>query len=311
MAINSRLLLCHTPSICLGPKGPSLGNSQSGRLRFSLLAHYLQCHLCSVRVGTKLYISPTTLTRRIVKDIHGLLISFWSDFQCLLTMPIRLACAACSGSFLSHPWANSPGRPALHSFTRRSAHSSFATFLYHAVPQHRQVHSVARQQCDLGANWSRPDRSSRAGFLPSVSTALTSWHLRLRGPGLLSRPGASRPGRTRSLAETSVACFPLRAASPFWSGGHPPPTLAPPHASQGLAVSFALLLSSLLRLQSRQGMSLPALRWAHSLQSLPPSVRGSPSPRLSSSPHCHRRLHCMALVAPSQLSLSLILLLVI
>ena len=84
-----------------------------------------------------------------------------------------------------------------------------------------------------------------------------------------------------------------------------------PFPRPSLAVSFALRLSSLPRVPSRQGTSLPALCWAHSLQLLPPSIRGPPSPRLSSSPHCHRRLHCMVLVAPSHLRLSLISLLVI
>ena len=202
--------------------------------------------------------------------------------------------------------ASSPYRPEPHPFTRWAAHSSFAAFLYHAVPQHRQVHSASRQQCGPGVSWSCPGWYPRECAFPVGSTALPSWHLRLRGTGLLSRPGASRPGRTWSLAETSVACFPPKAASLLGSGGRPSFTLTPPHVSEGLAVSFALRLSSLPRVPSRQGASLLALCRTHSLQLLSPSIRGSPAPRLSSSHHCHRRLHCMVLGAPFHSRLSLI-----
>ena len=128
------------------------------------------------------------------------------------TITTMLLCATCSSSFLSYSYASPPSHLPLPSSTRRSAHSSFAIFLYQTVPQHLQVHSVSRQQP--------------------------------RGAGLHNRPGASRPGRTRSFARTSIARFSPKAAGLPWSVGRSTPTLTPPHVPEGLAVSCARRVSS-------------------------------------------------------------------
>lgn len=161
----------------------------------------------SPRDGTSLFISPTVLSGQGMKHVKDTLAEFRIGFPQLPTITAIPPCATRSSSSLSHSYACSLSHPPLPSSTRRSAHSSFAIFLYQTVPQHRQVHSVSRQQCDLGA----------------------SWHGRPRGAGLHNRPGASRPGRTRPLAGTSFACFSPKATDLPWSVDSSTPTLASPH----------------------------------------------------------------------------------
>ena len=184
-----------------------------------MLTHVLLCHafLCmramdSPRDGTSLVISPTVLSGQVMKYVKDTLAEFRSSFPQPPTITTMPPCATCSSSSLSYSYASPPSHLPLPSSTRRSAHSSFAIFLYQTVPQHLQVHSVSRQQP--------------------------------RGAGLHNRPGASRPGRTRSFARTSIARFSPKAAGLPWSVGRSTPTLTPPHVPEGLAVSCARRMSS-------------------------------------------------------------------
>ena len=169
-------------------------------------------------------------------------------------------CATCSSSSLSYSYASSSSHLPLPFPTRWSAHSSSAIFLYQTAPQHRQVHSVSRQQCDPGVSCSRSSWYPRAGTSSAGFVAIPSWHGRPRGAGLHNRPGASRPGRTRSLARTAFARFSPEATGLPWSVVRSTLALTPPHVPEGLAVSCARRLSSPLRGPSWSGTSTPALR---------------------------------------------------
>ena len=166
----------------------------------------------SLRDGTSLAVVPTVLSGQVMKYVKDTLAEFRSSFPQPPTITTMPPCATCSSSSLSYSYASPPSHLPLPSSTRRSAHSSFAIFLYQTVPQHLQVHSVSRQQP--------------------------------RGAGLHNRPGASRPGRTRSFARTSIARFSPKAAGLPWSVGRSTPTLTPPQVPEGLAVSCARRLSS-------------------------------------------------------------------
>ena len=165
----------------------------------------------SLRDGTSLAVVPTVLSGQVMKYVRDTLAEFRSSFR----SPRRsqLCYYARLAQIPSFPiLARAPSHLPLLSSIRRSAHGSFAIFLYQTVPQHLQVHSVSRQQP--------------------------------RGAGLHNRPGASRPGRTRSFARTSIARFSPKAAGLPWSVGRSTPTLTPPHVPEGLAVSCARRMSS-------------------------------------------------------------------
>ena len=164
-----------------------------------------------LRNGTSLAIVSTVLSGQVMEYVRGTLAESQSSFRS--PQRSQLCYYARLAQIPSFPiLARAPSHLPLLSSIRRSAHWSFAIFLYQTVPQHLQVHSVSRQQP--------------------------------RGAGLHNLPGASRPGRTRSFARASVAHFSPKAAGLPWSVGRFTPTLTSPHVPEGLAVSCARRVSS-------------------------------------------------------------------
>ena len=85
-------------------------------------------------------------------------------------------CAARSSSSLSYFSVGPPSHLPFPSATHRSAHSSFTVLLCQTVPQHRQVHSVSRQQCGLGASCPRSGGYPWAGTSSVGCITMPSWH---------------------------------------------------------------------------------------------------------------------------------------